>query len=152
MVATAHTWAASSPLLSFVHVRGPSHAADATTRASRWYVAPCYETAPAMRVSPSKLDARGMSSEHRYIRRQQQPSVAHHHRHCGRMPRRMVLESPMFMEFFTNVEVANFEIASDAFSTFKVGVHGRWQGPCHWPVQNALACTVPQLPVAPQHC
>lgn len=26
----------------------------------------------------------------------------------------------LFMEFFEKVEVANFEIASDAFSTFKV--------------------------------
>lgn len=47
---------------------------------------------------------------------------------CGSMLRdcirdeaaaRMVLDSPIFMKFFEKVEVANFEIASDAFSTFK---------------------------------
>ncbi|KAG1678300.1 hypothetical protein FOA52_013921 [Chlamydomonas sp. UWO 241] len=47
---------------------------------------------------------------------------------CGAMLRdctrdeaiaRTVLYSPMFMEFFDKVQVANFEIASDAFSTFK---------------------------------
>ncbi|KAL6758107.1 Mo25-like protein [Haematococcus lacustris] len=32
---------------------------------------------------------------------------------------RQVLESSIFMEFFDKVEVANFEIASDAFATFK---------------------------------
>lgn len=32
---------------------------------------------------------------------------------------RRVLQGPRFMEFFDKVEVANFEIASDAFSTFK---------------------------------
>lgn len=36
---------------------------------------------------------------------------------------RLLLENkPIFMEFFEKVEVANFEIASDAFSTFKVRV------------------------------
>jgi hypothetical protein len=34
---------------------------------------------------------------------------------------RQLLESSMFLEFFERVEVANFEIASDAFATFKVG-------------------------------
>jgi hypothetical protein len=34
--------------------------------------------------------------------------------------RRQFLESDMFLEFFERVDVANFEIASDAFSTFKV--------------------------------
>lgn len=38
----------------------------------------------------------------------------------GHALRRIVLESPMFMEFFARVQIANFEIASDAFSTFKV--------------------------------
>jgi hypothetical protein len=33
----------------------------------------------------------------------------------------MVLESENFPKFFDLVEVANFEIASDAFSSFKVG-------------------------------
>lgn len=33
--------------------------------------------------------------------------------------RRKMLESPVFPRFFDKVEVANFEIASDAFSTFK---------------------------------
>jgi Mo25-like len=33
---------------------------------------------------------------------------------------RMVLESPRFEDFFLMVEVPNFEIASDAFQTFKV--------------------------------
>jgi Mo25-like len=33
---------------------------------------------------------------------------------------RMVLESPRFEDFFQMVEVPNFEIASDAFQTFKV--------------------------------
>ena len=33
----------------------------------------------------------------------------------------MVLESDNFPKFFDLVEVANFEIASDAFSSFKVG-------------------------------
>lgn len=47
---------------------------------------------------------------------------------CGTMLRdclrdeplaRQLLESPMFLGFFERVEVANFEIASDAFATFK---------------------------------
>ncbi|PNH12115.1 Degreening-related dee76 protein [Tetrabaena socialis] len=47
---------------------------------------------------------------------------------CGAMLRdclrddqiaRKVLEGPIFLKFFEKVEVANFEIASDAFSTFK---------------------------------
>lgn len=33
---------------------------------------------------------------------------------------RAVLEGPVFLRFFDKVEVANFEVASDAFSTFKV--------------------------------
>ena len=33
---------------------------------------------------------------------------------------RMLLEGSLFMSFFEKVEVANFEVASDAFSTFKV--------------------------------
>lgn len=32
---------------------------------------------------------------------------------------KMVLEGPNFVQFFTYVEVANFEVASDAFTTFK---------------------------------
>lgn len=37
----------------------------------------------------------------------------------------MVLEGPEFQKFFDYVEVANFEVASDAFTTFKVqGVPG----------------------------
>lgn len=32
----------------------------------------------------------------------------------------MVVEGPEFNNFFTYVEVANFEVASDAFTTFKV--------------------------------
>ena len=35
--------------------------------------------------------------------------------HC-----RMVLEGPLFGLYFEKVEVSNFEVASDAFSTFKV--------------------------------
>jgi hypothetical protein len=33
---------------------------------------------------------------------------------------RMLLEGELFMNFFEKVDVANFEVASDAFSTFKV--------------------------------
>jgi len=33
---------------------------------------------------------------------------------------RYMLESGLILDFFEKVEVANFEIASDAFSTFKV--------------------------------
>lgn len=33
--------------------------------------------------------------------------------------RRMVLEGPLFKEYFKKVEVSNFEVASDAFQTFK---------------------------------
>ena len=33
--------------------------------------------------------------------------------------RRMVLEGPLFGEYFRQVEVSNFEVASDAFQTFK---------------------------------
>ena len=32
----------------------------------------------------------------------------------------MVLEGPLFELYFEKVEVSNFEVASDAFSTFKV--------------------------------
>lgn len=35
----------------------------------------------------------------------------------------MELNGQNFMEFFQRVEVANFEIASDAFSSFKVSSH-----------------------------
>jgi hypothetical protein len=31
----------------------------------------------------------------------------------------MVLEGPLFKEYFKKVEVSNFEVASDAFQTFK---------------------------------
>ena len=34
---------------------------------------------------------------------------------------RMVLDGYLFKEYFDKVEVSNFEVASDAFSTFKVG-------------------------------
>ena len=34
---------------------------------------------------------------------------------------RMVLDGPLFKQYFDKVEVSNFEVASDAFSTFKVG-------------------------------
>jgi hypothetical protein len=34
-------------------------------------------------------------------------------------PPRRVLDSPILWDFFDQVEVANFEIASDAFSSFK---------------------------------
>jgi hypothetical protein len=44
----------------------------------------------------------------------------------------MVLESPRFEDFFLMVEVPNFEIASDAFQTFKVRELNRL---CH--VQSA---------------
>ena len=38
----------------------------------------------------------------------------------------MLLEGSLFMSFFEKVEVANFEVASDAFSTFKVSdISGR---------------------------
>lgn len=33
--------------------------------------------------------------------------------------RRLVLEGPLFTQFFEKVEVTNFEVASDAFATFK---------------------------------
>ena len=33
---------------------------------------------------------------------------------------RLVLEGPLFGHYFDKVEVSNFEVASDAFSTFKV--------------------------------
>lgn len=33
--------------------------------------------------------------------------------------RRLVLEGPLFAQFFEKVEVTNFEVASDAFATFK---------------------------------
>ena len=32
---------------------------------------------------------------------------------------RLVLEGPLFGQFFEKVEVTNFEVASDAFATFK---------------------------------
>ena len=32
---------------------------------------------------------------------------------------RLVLEGPLFEQYFEKVEVSNFEVASDAFSTFK---------------------------------
>ena len=35
---------------------------------------------------------------------------------------RLVLEGPLFNQYFSLVEVSNFEVASDAFSTFKVGI------------------------------
>ncbi|EIE24810.1 Degreening-related dee76 protein [Coccomyxa subellipsoidea C-169] len=53
------------------------------------------------------------------------PSIA---LNCGSMLRdcvrdeslaRMVLEGPLFQEYFKKVEVSNFEVASDAFQTFK---------------------------------
>lgn len=40
--------------------------------------------------------------------------------HCG-FAYRSFLHSQRFLELFESVEVANFEIASDAFTTFKVG-------------------------------
>lgn len=33
---------------------------------------------------------------------------------------RLVLEGPLFAHYFEKVEVSNFEVASDAFATFKV--------------------------------
>ena len=33
---------------------------------------------------------------------------------------RLVLQGPLFQRYFEKVEVSNFEVASDAFSTFKV--------------------------------
>lgn len=36
---------------------------------------------------------------------------------------RMMLNGPLFLEFFDKIQVANFEVASDAFSTFKVRRH-----------------------------
>lgn len=36
---------------------------------------------------------------------------------------RLVLEGSEFQKFFDYVEVANFEVASDAFTTFKVNTH-----------------------------
>lgn len=46
-------------------------------------------------------------------------SPTHHlmgmHQHC-----RLVLQGPLFQRYFEKVEVSNFEVASDAFSTFKV--------------------------------
>ena len=36
---------------------------------------------------------------------------------------RLVLEGPLFQHYFDKVEVSNFEVASDAFSTFKVCMH-----------------------------
>lgn len=34
---------------------------------------------------------------------------------------RIMLNSPIFKGYFQKVEVSNFEVASDAFATFKVG-------------------------------
>ena len=46
---------------------------------------------------------------------------------------RLVLEGPLFGHYFDKVEVSNFEVASDAFSTFKVRyaaspahIRGQW--------------------------
>ncbi len=36
---------------------------------------------------------------------------------------RIVLEGPLFEQYFKKVEVSNFEVASDAFTTFKVHIH-----------------------------
>lgn len=53
--------------------------------------------------------------------------------HCGSMLRecaryeplaKIMLHSEEFYNFFSYVEVSNFDIASDAFATFKVGRHG----------------------------
>ena len=43
--------------------------------------------------------------------------VIYHRMACGC---RLVLEGPLFGHYFDKVEVSNFEVASDAFSTFKV--------------------------------
>ena len=37
----------------------------------------------------------------------------------GLLMRRLVLEGALFAQFFAKVEVTNFEVASDAFATFK---------------------------------
>ena len=34
-----------------------------------------------------------------------------------------MLEGPLFQHYFEKVEVSNFEVASDAFSTFKVNTY-----------------------------
>lgn len=44
--------------------------------------------------------------------------------------RRKMLEGAVFLKFFDKVVVANFEIASDAFSTFKVCANGAMRGKC----------------------
>lgn len=49
-----------------------------------------------------------------YVSQAQSPSYAF----CCLL--RLVLEGPRFQDFFDKVEVANFEVASDAFTTFKV--------------------------------
>ena len=48
----------------------------------------------------------------------------------------MLLEGSLFMNFFEKVEVANFEVASDAFSTFKV--------------RNQAFCTKPPWVMSPE--
>lgn len=42
--------------------------------------------------------------------------------HIGLRACRYLLDSGIVLDFFGKVEVANFEIASDAFATFKVSV------------------------------
>ncbi len=37
----------------------------------------------------------------------------------GLSPCRMVLEGPLFAQYFEKVQATNFEVASDAFQTFK---------------------------------
>lgn len=38
-------------------------------------------------------------------------------------PCRIVLEGPLFEQYFRKVEVSNFEVASDAFTTFKASLY-----------------------------
>ena len=60
---------------------------------------------------------------------------------CGPV-HRLVLEGPLFGHYFEKVEVSNFEVASDAFATFKVGsMHSYWLlSGCSPQTHHACAC------------
>lgn len=58
-------------------------------------------------------------------------SCTTHHLHSSSpqvVSPRLVLEGPLFQHYFDKVEVSNFEVASDAFSTFKVYMHPSLHG------------------------
>jgi len=54
---------------------------------------------------------------------------------------RLVLDGPLFQHYFEKVEVSNFEVASDAFSTFKVAASPI----SHW---IALSCDRSEVHIA----